>query len=127
MRWFACAALISAHALLLGAALVCAAGCRTQLYIAPVRPPPGLLFTQHTVPLTTDFNRTPVSATKTGSAEAFFILIPTPWVPLDFAFGDASVAKAVKDGGLTEVHFAESTYTQVLGIFGNYEVRVYGE
>jgi hypothetical protein len=43
------------------------------------------------------------------------------------ARGDASIATAKKNGGITEVHHVDWEVDNFLGIIGKYKVIVYGE
>jgi hypothetical protein len=43
-----------------------------------------------------------------------------------FAFGDCSVDEAAKDGGITEIHHVDWDARNFLGIYGTYELTVYG-
>ncbi len=60
-----------------------------------------------------------VAATKTGKSEAQGILI--------VAVGDASIATAMKNGGITRVHHIDSKTLNILGVYAKYETIVYGE
>lgn len=70
--------------------------------------------------------QSPISVTsnplgsKKGEATATSVL---GW----FAFGDASVQKAAKDGGITKVSHVDQRSTSVLGLFAKYTITVYGE
>ena len=44
-----------------------------------------------------------------------------------FAFGDASVQKAAKDGGITKISHIDQKSTSVLGLFAKYTITVYGD
>ena len=44
-----------------------------------------------------------------------------------FAQGDCTLKAAMKNGGITKVHHTEWHAKNILGIIGNYELRVYGE
>lgn len=43
------------------------------------------------------------------------------------ATGDASIATAVKNGGIKKISHVDSKKTSVLGIFGSYTTIVYGD
>lgn len=70
--------------------------------------------------------QSPVSVTsnplgsKKGEATATSVL---GW----FAFGDASVQKAAKDGGITKISHIDQKSTSVLGLFAKYTITVYGD
>ena len=57
---------------------------------------------------------------KKGEATATSVL---GW----FAFGDASVQKAAKDGGITKISHIDQKSTSVLGLFAKYTITVYGD
>lgn len=67
--------------------------------------------------------QSPVSVTsnplgsKKGEATATSVL---GW----FAFGDASVQKAAKDGGITKISHIDQKSTSVLGLFAKYTITV---
>ncbi|HEY7647432.1 MAG TPA: TRL-like family protein [Methylomirabilota bacterium] len=56
---------------------------------------------------------------KTGRAEAWGILV--------YGAGDASIAAAMKNGGITKVHHVDNETTNILGIYAKYVTIVYGE
>jgi hypothetical protein len=60
-----------------------------------------------------------VNSTKVGTAEANAILI--------IAYGDASIATAARNGGITHIHHVDSQSLGVLGIFAAYQTIVYGD
>lgn len=41
--------------------------------------------------------------------------------------GDASISKAMKDGGITRIHHVDSEELNILGIYCKQIIRVYGE
>jgi len=92
---------------------------------APVRPPVGLLFTRYRAPLTADVTGVP-AAGREGTASTLFVqdIILTGQ---GLAWDDASIATAAREGGLTKVYYADYEVLAVLGVFGEFTVRVYGE
>lgn len=56
---------------------------------------------------------------KVGVAQAEGILV--------VAYGDASIAAAMKEGNITKVHHVDSESFNVLGIYARYKTIVYGE
>ena len=56
---------------------------------------------------------------KVGTSEAWGILI--------FATGDASISKAMQNGGITRVHHVDHETTNILGLWAKYTTIVYGE
>jgi hypothetical protein len=92
-----------------------------------VQPPGGALFTWVKAPLETDFSATPVG-TKIGTSETRYLYIPNGNnLPLSFAWGDAAVKAAAADGGITTVHYADYEYLNILGVYNQLTVRVYGD
>jgi hypothetical protein len=91
------------------------AGC----LIAPVVPPPGIVFTNNKAPLDLDYQKTDVGS-KVGKASTKSILGL-------FAWGDASTLAAMRDGGITEVKHADYEYLNVIGIYQAFTVVVRGD
>jgi hypothetical protein len=60
-----------------------------------------------------------VSSTKVGTAESNAILI--------IAYGDASIATAARNGGITHIHHVDSQSLGVIGIYAEYQTIVYGD
>ena len=56
---------------------------------------------------------------KVGRADAWGIVF--------FATGDASISRAMKNGGITRVHHVDQETLNVLGWFSKYTTIVYGE
>ena len=97
-------------AILAGAALL--SGCAA----APFQP--GLLFSQQKIPVVAP-NQAPGCAKQgTGKATNILGLI---------AFGDASIASAKKNAGITKVDTVDISHTGILGLFGSTTVEVCGE
>jgi hypothetical protein len=61
-----------------------------------------------------------VGSSKVGSATATSIL---GWV----ATGDASIDAASRAGGITKIHHVDYHSKNILGVYGQYTVTVYGE
>jgi len=71
-------------------------------------------------PYDTDLDRSELGS-KTGTAEAYSVL----WL---FAWGDASYAKAAKNGGITVLRSADQEIFQVLfGLYTRWRIVVYGD
>ncbi len=104
------------------AAALIAPGCVP--YNAPVVPPRGLI-SHYKAPLTTDFDATEIG-TKTGTVSTSYLRIPTPWVDLDFAWDEADVAAAARNGGITTVTCVDYEYLSILGIVGTFTVIAHG-
>ena len=92
----------------------CAGGLR-----APFKPPVGTIYTGFTAPLGVELTDTKIGP-RTGSAKTTSILGL-------FAFGDASIQAAAKNGGLKKVYHADYKYNNILGIFAETTVIVNGE
>lgn len=60
-----------------------------------------------------------VKPLKTGTATAKGIIL--------YSDGDASIAAAMKNGGITKVHHIDTKSRNILGIVGEYTTIVYGE
>jgi len=60
-----------------------------------------------------------VSSDKVGVARAEGIIL--------IGTGDASIAAAAKNGGITRIHHVDSESMNVLGIYSRYDTIVYGE
>ena len=77
-----------------------------------------------TAPITIDM-KGPVSAgpaaksPKVGRAEAWGILL--------YATGDASIAAAMNNGGITRIHHIDNETMNILGIYAKYTTIVNGE
>lgn len=97
-------------------ALFCT-GCVS--YFAPVMPPQGGLFTSISAPLDTDVDSTPASYSM-GKSSAVCILGL-------FAFGDASVTSAARNGGLERIHHVDYSYLNVLFLYQDFTTKAYGE
>ena len=92
------------------------AGCAFQ---APVIPPTGLIFTSTSAPIDIDMQATPMSS-RYGESGSIAVLGL-------FAFGDASVTTAARNGNLQTVEYAEYDYLNILFVFQSFKMRVYGQ
>lgn len=100
------------------AVLILSTSC--AFYRAPVMPPSGFLFSSVEAPMDTDVDAT-VVATRSGSASAMCVLGM-------FSFGDASIAEAAQDGGLSKIHHLDYHYLNVfIGLFQSFTTKAYGE
>jgi hypothetical protein len=100
-----------AFTILIGVSLLVFAGCATPF-------PIGSIYTDLTFPIVATSNGSP--SPKVGTAECKSILCLV-------AIGDASIAAAKKNGGITKVHHVDWKAESVLGIVGKYKVVVYGD
>jgi hypothetical protein len=94
----------------LGAVLAVASGCATTI-------PQGGMRTGVSLPVAVTANEDDASKKGTSSCSSVLAL---------FAFGDCSVDKAAKDGGITEIHHVDWGAKNFLGIYGSYTLTVYG-
>lgn len=102
----------------LAGALAITAGLSGCL-VAPVMPPPGLIFTEYKAPLDYDQQASQVG-TREGRSETISILGLV-------ALGDASIREAARDGGITTIHGADYEYFNVIGVYQRYNTIVYGD
>ncbi len=102
---------------------LCAAGC-ANLYQAPLKPPSGAFVTAVTIPLTTDFKSTPVSAMRCVSSESFYLFWPYPIMDFSWQDGRSAHARLMRQRAGEPV-YAEADILTVLGLFGRYTVNVY--
>ncbi len=105
--------------LIAGCSLFLTTGCGLVGYYAPVMPPSGLFFSSVQAPIDIDADPTTFGM-KAGQSSAFSVLGL-------FAFGDASVASAARDGNLTTIHHLDYDYLNVLFIFQRFTTTAYGE
>lgn len=85
-------------------------GCATAV-------PVGVLYTQVKLPQSATSN---TSGKKMGTAECKSILSL-------IATGDCSIDAAKEQGGISKVSHVDWEATNVLGLFGDYKVHVFGE
>jgi len=114
--------------LCLGAALLLSSCTLMSFPKVPVAPPPGFIFSSYKAPLMTDMEQTPASTMKTGKATTQFMWILYPTI--SFAYDDASIEQAAKNGGITKIHYADYEVTQVnvlLFAYTKFTTIVYGE
>jgi hypothetical protein len=100
------------YALGLGSLIFLAAGCATSQ-------PVGLVYTDLSLPKQA-VTQGDVSYTKTGTAKATSVLgLVTS--------GDASLRAAIRNGQITTVKYVDYSVKNVLGVYGEYTVTVYGD
>ena len=87
------------------------AGCATPY-------PQGLIYTELKLPV--DVTGNGGKAPKVGTAECQSVLSLV-------ATGDCSVETAMKQGGVTKVHYVDWDSKNILGLFGQYKLVVHGE
>ena len=99
------------------------AGCIA--WEAPVQPPRGGLITIYSAPLSIEGCHIPVGG-KEGTASTMYfrdILI----TGLGFAWDDASIEEAARNGGISKIYYADYEITEILGMFGKLTTKVHGE
>ena len=102
-------------------AVLLTAGCGTPLK-APFTPPCGIIVTSVKAPLQYNFHEGGKAYAKAyGEASSLFFQYYG-----SFAWDDCSVEKAARNGGLTNVSYADYETVMILGIFGKTTVRAYG-
>jgi hypothetical protein len=99
----------------LAAALTVQTGC----LIAPVVPPVGGVFNNTRAPMDIGFEETQLGS-KVGKSSTTSILFL-------FAWGDASVAAAARDGGITTIRHADYEYLNVIGLYTSFTTVVRGD
>ena len=100
--------LLSLSAVLLLCAFI--SGCATAY-------PIGGLYTELKLPLDATSNMSKSPKVGTATCKSIFGLV---------AFGDSSIQTAMKNGGITKIHYVDWQVKNILGI-GEYTVVVYGE
>lgn len=103
------------------------AGPAQAIAYTPIQPPPGFIFQETSAPLSFAYNKTPVSPGKVGEASTrFFSLWPLlgPWASV--GMDNASLEEAARNAGITEVNYADYKMFNVLGVFSEFTVVVYG-
>lgn len=134
--------LLGAGVLAVGAALIVATATscawvnnrravRVVMPTTDVQPPWGAIYTEYSAPLDHDLGddgqATPVDGLRTGQSSSKFFHLPFPVAGLSFGWGDASVEKAANNAGIQEVKYADYDHFQVLSIWAETQVNVYGQ
>lgn len=88
----------------------------TGCVIAPVMPPRGLIYTDQKAPLFSGGK----PGSKVGKSSAHSILFLVGW-------GDGGLAKALEDGGISEVRHTDYRVENYLLFYQKYTTIVYGE
>ncbi|MBP5344205.1 MAG: hypothetical protein J6Y85_03945 [Alphaproteobacteria bacterium] len=89
---------------------------------APFVPSTGAIYTNIKAPLKINYDKTKYSDLS-GQASTVHIAL----YYFSFAFGDASLKQALKDGLLEKADYVDYEWTSVLGMFGRLTVRAYGQ
>ncbi len=103
--------------LLGGLSLVLVAGASVLLLGCASPTPIGVFYTEVTLPAVATSN---AQATKTGVSECTSILGLV-------SVGDASIAAATRNGGITKIHSVDWNAKSILGIYSEYQTIVRGE
>ncbi len=86
-------------------------GCATPI-------PIGVAVTDLKLPVVVTSNIAKSSKVGTAECKSYFGLVAT---------GDVSIETAMKNGGITKVHYVDWEVNNILGIIGTYKIIVYGE
>jgi len=87
--------------------------------LAPVVPPPALVYTDFEAPLDVDQEGEPLGE-REGRASVTAILGLVSW-------GDAGIAAAAEEGGIGIVRHADYAYRSILGVYQRYTTIVRGD
>lgn len=88
---------------------------------APFVPSTGMFYTEIQAPLMTNYNNQKFIKTygqSTSTHVAYYFL--------SFAVGEAALNKAIKDGFLKNVAYADYEWFSILGMYGKLTVTAYG-
>jgi len=106
-------------------------GCGGGVPTAPLVPPPGFIYTDYKAPMDIDFSDqgqpTPAVDGRLGQAQANYFYVPFTYGLLSFAWGDASIESASRDGKIQKVHYADYESMNILGIYSQFKTNVHGE
>lgn len=120
----------SRHGLMALAAIAAVAlvGCAGLTpFQAPVKPPQAMLFVDVKAPLTAEFNATAVGPNlKKVSRKHTTFFRDIIFTGGTIAWDDAAIADIAREGGLTEVAYADYELMNILGIYGTFTINVYG-
>ena len=98
--------------------LLLLAGC--TYHRTPVKPPRGLIFSEYRAPLSVDLEgKARANPSKVGTAQSRALL--------GFAWENCDVKTAAANGGITTIHYADYEVLNVLMIYSEFTVMVYGE
>ena len=107
------------------AALCC--GCVSVASQRTVVPPPGA-FADFSAPLTPIAEPVPCTDLKVGTASENLYVWAWPLAGvLDASFCDMALQRAMENGGLTKVYFADYHQNSFLGLVTKFTVTAYGE
>jgi len=89
------------------------------MYHTPIMPPQGSVVSDVMAPLTGDIAKIDLQTTKTGTA------VVKNYLGI-ISVGDCSIETAAKNGGLKTINYADYKYFNVLGVYQEFTVIVYG-
>jgi hypothetical protein len=112
-------------ALLLLLIVMVMSGCGR--YTTSVIPPQGFLFTHIKAPLTSEFDNTPAGLRHSRvSQSSTYYLRDFIFTGLDIAWGDVSIEYLQRTSGMKQIYFADYEYLNVLGIYAQFTINLYG-
>lgn len=112
--------------LLCSALLLAVGGCVSVKNDRNLVPPPGC-FTDFKAPLTVMTGPLPCTNLKTGTYTEVVSIYDWLLTGVSACIGEASIASAMKQGGLSKVYFADYHQKSYLGWITFITVTVYGE
>lgn len=105
---------------------LCMTGCVVP-WSTPVKPPPGLIYSNVKAPLTYDFHGQKVGAANTKMAEENTTYFAVPFFSyVSFAWDKSAIEGIAKKGGINEISHADYEYYTILGLYSKFKVKVYG-
>lgn len=114
------------RALTIAAVAAAAPSCAYNSLQVPVKPPPGLLYTNFKAPLNTDVRGVELGP-KRGMARTHYIREPYFTRAELFSWGEASVQAAAESAGIERIRHIDYAFTSVIEIYAQFQVIVYGE
>lgn len=113
------------------AALAClvvlSTGCSSVTQRTAVKPPGGFLYANFRAPLTVDLGGVDLTKARKASASKTQFFHEPFLTHAEIAWGDASIARIAEQGGIRNVAYADYEYMNILGIYSEFTVHVYGE
>ena len=100
--------------------LVLSVGCGAGYYRTPVQPGGGWMFARVEGPISTNFDGGASVTMKSGEATVENILGL-------IAIGDASLQGAAKNGGVSNIRYADYKFENILGVYSKFTTVVYGD
>ncbi len=109
----------TATSLVAAALILGISGCAPQ-YRSPVVPYTGGWFNQTGFPVDIKYKDGNSIGPKEGRAKSSQVLFLIAW-------GDASIATAAREGGISTVDHVDAEVFNILGLYSTYETIVYGQ